>query len=89
VIATEILRVDTILFKRLYVLVSIERGTRRIQLAEITANPDGPWTTQQARNLAMTLGERLGGDAVSDTRPRPVHRRVRRGVRGLRAADPS
>src|SRR6266700_734075 len=59
VIATDFLHVDTVLLKRLYVLVFIEHGTRRIHLAGITANPDGAWTAQQARNLAMTLGERL------------------------------
>ncbi|HEV2639489.1 MAG TPA: integrase core domain-containing protein [Actinocrinis sp.] len=34
----------------------IEHGTRRVHLSGITANPDGPWTAQQARNLAMTMG---------------------------------
>ena len=60
VIATDFLHVDTIRLKRLYVLVFIEHGTRRVHIAGITANPDGPSAAQQARNLAMTLGERLG-----------------------------
>ena len=59
VIATDFLHVDTIQLKRLYVLVFIEHGTRRIHIAGITVNPDGRWTTQQTRNLAMALGERL------------------------------
>jgi putative transposase len=52
--------VDTVLLKRLYVLVFIELGTRRMHLGGVTANPTGQWTTQQARNLSLTLGERFG-----------------------------
>jgi len=48
-----------VLLKRLYVLVFIERGTRRMHLGGVTANPTGEWTVQQARNLALTLGERF------------------------------
>jgi transposase InsO family protein len=39
--------------------VFIEHGTRRLHVAGITANPDGAWTVQQARNLAMSMGTRL------------------------------
>ncbi len=49
---------DTVLLRRVYALVVIEHGTRRAHLAGITANPDGAWTTQAARNVLMDLGHR-------------------------------
>jgi putative transposase len=52
--------VETVLLKRLYVLVFIEHGTRRPHLAGVTAHPTGAWVVQQARNLAMDLSDRLG-----------------------------
>ena len=59
ILAVDFLHVDTVLLKRLYVLVFIEHGTRRMHLCGVTANPTGDWTVQQARNLALTLGERF------------------------------
>ena len=50
---------DTVLLKRIYVLVFIEHGTRRMHLGGVTASPTGEWTVQQARNLALALGERF------------------------------
>ncbi len=60
IIACDFLVVETVLLKRLYVLVFIEHGTRRLHLAGVTAHPTGSWAVQQARNLAMDLGDRLG-----------------------------
>jgi hypothetical protein len=51
--------VDTVLLRRLQVLVFIEHGTRRMHLGGVTANPAGEWAMQQARNLALSLGERF------------------------------
>jgi putative transposase len=39
------------------VLFFIDLETRRVHLAGVTANPNGQWVTQQARNLLLVLGE--------------------------------
>ena len=55
----DFLHVDTVLLQRLYVLVFIEHGTRRMYLGGVTAHPTGEWIVQQARNLALTLDRRF------------------------------
>jgi putative transposase len=56
--ACDFLTVETVLLRRLYVLVFLCIGTRRIEYVACTSNPDGAWMLQQARNLLMDLGDR-------------------------------
>jgi putative transposase len=57
IMACDFFTADTVWLQRLYVLFYIELDTRRVHLAGVTANPDGGWVTQQARNLLLALGE--------------------------------
>jgi putative transposase len=57
-LAVDFFTVETIWLRRLYVLFFIELDSRRVHLAGCTANPNGAWITQQARQLAWTLPQR-------------------------------
>ena len=59
IIACDFLSVDTVLLRRLYVLIFVEHGTRRLHVAGVTANPTGEWVAQQARNLAVRIEQRF------------------------------
>jgi len=52
-VACDFFTVETAWLRTLYVLFFIEHGSRRVRLAGVTANPDGVWMRQQARNLAI------------------------------------
>jgi len=49
ILAVDFVHVDTVLLRRIYALIVIEHGTRRVHLAGLTANPDGAWTTRRVR----------------------------------------
>lgn len=59
IVSCDFFTIETVLLKRVYVLVFIEHGTRRLHLAGVTAHPTGAWAVQQARNLAVDLGQRI------------------------------
>jgi putative transposase len=58
IIACDFFTVETLWRGRLYVLFFIELRTRRVHFAGCSANPDGLWTTQQARQLVWSFAER-------------------------------
>jgi len=63
IVACEFFTVDSIWLRRLYLLLFIELHTRQVQLGGVTADPDGAWVTQQARNLLLGLGS--GADSCA------------------------
>jgi len=57
ILACDFFSVDLLDGTQAYVLTVIGHATRRISILGVTLYPTGEWTTQQARNLIMDLGE--------------------------------
>jgi putative transposase len=96
VLAVDFVHVDTVLLRRIYALIVIEHGTRTVHLAGITANPDGAWTTQAARNFLMDLDRRTStvkfliriGSGSSPLHSTPCSRRPTSGFLPVRRRHP-
>ncbi len=57
IVACDFFTVESIFLRRYYVLFFIAHGSRRVGLAGCTANPNGAWLTQRARNLGFDFGD--------------------------------
>jgi len=58
ILTTDFFTVETIKLQTLYVLFFIALGTGRVHISGVRSNPNGAWTTQQARQLVWKMEDR-------------------------------
>jgi putative transposase len=56
-VASDFFSVDTIAFKRLFVLIYVHLATRKVLWAAVTADPHQDWLAQQSRNLLWEVAD--------------------------------
>jgi putative transposase len=81
IIACDFVTVDTVFFRRLYVLVFIELQTRIVHLAGVAAHPTGSWVAPASPQPHRRIHRADDANALPHPGPgREVHRSLRRGV---------
>jgi putative transposase len=70
ILACDFLTVDTVWLRRLYVLVFLSIGSRRVEYVACTSNPNTAWMLQQAPQPADGTRRSTAAGAVPDPRPR-------------------
>lgn len=59
ILACEFFHCDTVMLTRLYCFAVVEHATRRVHVLSVTEHPTADWVAQQARNLLLSLNDRV------------------------------